>query len=536
MMPETKKNNEIFLMAFEQPESSETNFLSPEKKERKKDFGFFSDVLKLVTGNGFAQLFKTLVSPIISRLYLPEFFGITQNFSSIANILAIISSLRYDQTILLPKKDEDAANQFAVSLLFTAITTPFTLLLVWLFSDDAARLLKSPNLSRYLWFVPLYVFALGSFNTFKQWNARKRQFLRLSAAQVASEVVTDGMTAGLGFADLASSNSMIISRVSGQLIASLTLAFLIFKEDGKFIIQNIRLGIMREGIRLYKKFPLYNIWAAFLSNAALYIPGFLLSGYFSPTIAGYYSLGNNVLRLPVALIANSIGQVFFQRSAKAFHEGRLAQTVLETYKQLVVLGLFPMFLITIIGRELFTLVFGALWAEAGVYSQILSVWTFFIFLVSPLSNLPNILGKNEVAVIINLIKVITTIGAFVIGGLLENARLGLWLFSISGSIAYIIYILWANHSSGIIYRDTISIFLKKFLFCSPFLIAVWVFRIYNPVAEINITRFNLSLPHIVLMLFSALTGSLYYLAAIIKDKTIREAIVDVLGRFRKKRA
>ncbi len=500
---------------------------SVKKPVISKDVGCFSDVLKLVTGNGFVQLVKTLLSPISSRLYLPEFFGVAQNFSSIANIMAIISSLRYDQTVLLPKKEEQAVNQFALSLFFTGVTTPVILVLVILFRHDTARLLNSPKLADYLWLVPVYVLALGSFNALKQWNARKRQFLRLSAAQVSSEVVSDGMTAGLGFAGLASSGSMILSRIAGQLIASLTIAILILKEDGKFILSNIRADLMRKGMRVYKKFPLYNIWAAFLSNASLYIPGLLLAGYFSPTEAGYYSLGNSLLRLPVSLIANSIGQVFFQRSAKAVHEGRLAQTVQETYKQLVVFGLFPMLVVTIIAKELFVLVFGAQWDEAGVYSQILSLWTFFVFLAAPMSNLTNVLGKNEVSVILNVIKVATNIAAFVIGGMLNNARLGLWLFSISGVLTYAAYVLWANNASGVPLKKTLSIFFGNIAFSAPFLLAVLAFKLLNPIPDVTFTQFGFSWKYTALILFSAFTGLLYYAASIYRDATIREAIKDV---------
>ncbi len=523
------------MTTIESKKNKNTTQAPVEKDERKKDFGFFSDVIKLVSGNGFAQVIRTLTSPIISRLYTPDFFGITQNFSSIANILAIISSLRYDQTVLLPKDEEQASNQFAISVFFTAISTPIFLVLVLLLRQDVAGWLNSPKLADYLWYVPLYVFALGSFNALKQWNSRKRQFLRLSAAQVANETVTDGMTVGLGFGGLASSSSMIISRISGQLISSLVLAFLILKEDGKTIFGNIRIDLMKKGIRVYRKFPLFNIWAAFLSNASLYIPGLLLAGYFSPTEAGYFSMGNNVLRLPVSLVANSIGQVFFQRSARTYHEGRLAQTVQETYKQLVVFGLFPMLVVTIIGQELFVLVFGAQWAEAGVYSQILSLWTFFVFLVSPLSNLTNVLGKNEVSVIINIVKIVTNIGSFVIGGLLGSARLGLWLFSISGVLTYAAFVLWANTASGVPLKKTISIFFNNLAFSAPFLLAVLAFKLFNPVPNITFSRFNLSLQNLALIIFSVLAGLAYYAAAVRRDDTMREAIADVMRKFENKR-
>jgi len=407
---------------------------------RKKDFNFFYDVVKVLSGNGFVQVLRILLSPIISRLFLPEFFGVTQNFSSIANIFGVISSLRYDQSIMLPREKEKAANQFGISLLFLFITTPISLITVWLFKDKIADVLNAPKLAPYLWFVPIQVFAIGASNTFKQWNARKRKFLQLSMAEVTREVVVDGMTVGFGFADLANSSSMIISRMSGQLLSTFTLGLLVLKEDGKFIVNQIRWKKMKAGMREYKKFPQFNVWAAFLSTLSLYLPGILLSAYFSPTTAGYFSMGQSVLRLPVALIGNSIGQVFFQRSAKSYHEGKFTATVEETFKRLVIFGVFPMLVMMIIGKELFTVAFGLEWAEAGVYSQILSLWTLMIFLASPLSNIPNILGKNEVSVILNISRVVVAVSSLVIGGVTGNIYLGLWLFTITGSITLGVFV------------------------------------------------------------------------------------------------
>ena len=103
-----------------------------QKTDRKKDFNFFYDVLKLVSGNGFVQVFRTVLSPVISRLYLPKFLGLAQNFSSIANIFAVIAALRYDRSIMLPKDEKQAANQFGVSVFFSLITAPVFMILVFM--------------------------------------------------------------------------------------------------------------------------------------------------------------------------------------------------------------------------------------------------------------------------------------------------------------------------------------------------------------------------------------------------------------------
>jgi len=458
---------------------------------RKKDFNFFYDVVKVLSGNGFVQVLRILLSPIISRLFLPEFFGVTQNFSSIANIFGVISSLRYDQSIMLPREKEKAANQFGISLLFLFITTPISLITVWLFKDKIADVLNAPKLAPYLWFVPIQVFAIGASNTFKQWNARKRKFLQLSMAEVTREVVVDGMTVGFGFADLANSSSMIISRMSGQLLSTFTLGLLVLKEDGKFIVNQIRWKKMKAGMREYKKFPQFNVWAAFLSTLSLYLPGILLSAYFSPTTAGYFSMGQSVLRLPVALIGNSIGQVFFQRSAKSYHEGKF---------------------------------------KAGVYSQILSLWTLMIFLASPLSNIPNILGKNEVSVILNISRVVVAVSSLVIGGVTGNIYLGLWLFTITGSITLGVFVFWITTASGIPVRTTLKYLLDNLVLSSPFLALIIIFQRFNPLPERTLTNLEIPLPYLGLLLFSILIGIIYYLIVLLRDPSIKEALQKIIKK------
>jgi O-antigen/teichoic acid export membrane protein len=515
------------------PEQKKENQITGNQPAKKKDFSFFYDVAKLVTGNGFVQALRAILSPIISRLYLPAFFGITQNFSSVANILAVLSSLRYDQTILLPKEEEKAANLLGLSLLLTAITTPFSLLFVALFRNDLANLLNAPALATYLWFVPLQVLAIGLFNILRQWAARKKHFFRLSAAQVVNEVAADGLTAGFGFADLASGSTMILSRITGQLMGSLTLGLLVIREDGKFIFDNLRWKQMWAGMKEYRKFPQFNIWASLLSTFALYIPGVILSAYFSPTIAGYFAYGQSVLRLPVALVGNSIGQVLFQRGAKAYHEGKLRATVEEAFKRLVVFGMFPMLVLMLIGEPLFATVFGVEWAEAGAYSQILSIWTLSIFIANPLGTLTDILHRNEVSVALNLVKVITGIGSLVIGGITGNIYLGLWLFTITGTLSYGWLIFWATGASGIPIRRSLKYIVDNLALCAPFLAAIFVFEKFNPLPDRKITALDLSLQNLGLIAFSIMIGVIYYIIVVLRDTSIRAAMQQIIDKRRK---
>jgi O-antigen/teichoic acid export membrane protein len=86
---------------------------------------FTKNILKLVSGTFIAQLLTILLAPILTRLYAPEVFGLFTLISSIFGVIALISGGRYEVAILLPKKDEDAANLLILSL---GVNTIFMLL------------------------------------------------------------------------------------------------------------------------------------------------------------------------------------------------------------------------------------------------------------------------------------------------------------------------------------------------------------------------------------------------------------------------
>jgi O-antigen/teichoic acid export membrane protein len=52
-------------------------------------------------------------------------------------------------------------------------------------------------------------------------------------------------------------------------------------------------------------------------------------------------------------------------------------------------------MLALVGKELFTVAFGAQWAEAGVYTQVLSVWMLFWFISAPMTRVVNIWEKTS---------------------------------------------------------------------------------------------------------------------------------------------
>lgn len=88
------------------------------KNNQYESNSFLSDVGKLASGSFFAQLILILTVPFLTRIYAPAEFGLIALFVSITSVLAGISCLCYEFTIMLPKSEKEAANLFAVSLMF----------------------------------------------------------------------------------------------------------------------------------------------------------------------------------------------------------------------------------------------------------------------------------------------------------------------------------------------------------------------------------------------------------------------------------
>ena len=71
---------------------------------------FIKDVLTLVSGTVFGQIIIFLFTPIITRIYSPEYFGVYAIYIGFSSILAIFTTGRYEFAIILPKSYKKSEN------------------------------------------------------------------------------------------------------------------------------------------------------------------------------------------------------------------------------------------------------------------------------------------------------------------------------------------------------------------------------------------------------------------------------------------
>ena len=486
----------------------------------KSSSSFVANVLKLVTGSVFAQGLGVLVAPIVARLFAPEAFGVAALFASIAGIIGVIACLRYELSIMLPKTDEEAANLLGLSLFFVLIITGISALIIFFAGDVIANLLNSLELKKYLWLIPVSVFVSGTFLALTYWNSRTKHFGRLSIARVVSSVVAQTTRLGAGFAGFVSGGVLIGTGILGQIVSTFVLGGQIWRDDRGFFKISIRWKKMIAGLKRYKKFPVIDVWGGLLNTTSWQLPALLLSAFFSPVIVGYYALGNAVIRLPMNIIGGAVAQVFYQRACDAKNKGEAAAVVENLYSRLVAIGLFPMLLLCLIGKDLFSIVFGQNWAEAGLYAQILAPWMFLVFISSPLSTLFSVYERQGSALIVHFSIFVTRLISLYIGGVLENVYIALGLFSVTGVIVYGGLAVWNMKLAGVPTYFFFTPLIRYFLYFLPVGIGLLLLKFWC----------NAS-PYIVLFT-SVVTLIIYMIVTIRQDSVLNKylSIMLFMGR------
>ncbi len=445
------------------------NLVTAARAPKSSRFGI--DVLILVFGTVIAQGLGILSSPLLARLYDPGAFGVLSVFTSILAVLTAIACLRYEFAIMLPESDEDAANLMMGSILVSIIVSIVIALIIWVGHTQIVQILNTPELEPYLWWVPAALFLGGiaiGHPALNYWTTRRKNFGWLSYAKVFGAMVTIAFQIIAGFIGYATGGSLILAYVlGGGVVSGFVLGWQIWTHDGKFLLKAWDLQKIFQGLKRYKKFPLFDTWGVLFNTISTQLPTFFLAAYFSSAVAGFYSVGNNLLRVPMSLVGSAIAQVFYPRAAEAKTDGTLARMVEITFYYLVVLGMFPLLVLTIIGKDLFVVVLGSRWAEAGVYTQILSVWTFFWFISAPLSNLFRLLEKQEFSLVLNIVIIVTRIISLLIGGIMNNARLALFIYAGSGIIVYGYLSLAIMRHSGVPLSKMFKILLNNTLLFIP---------------------------------------------------------------------
>ena len=399
---------------------------------------FGRNVLILLTGTTFAQAISILISPLLTRLYSPEAFGIYAMFLAVSTFLTFFSAGTYENAIILPEQDEDGFSLLALSCVLVVGVSIATFGLIMAFNLQIVTLLSSPELSSWLYVVPVMVLLSGWYNALNYWNNRRKNFKRLSRNRVARSVLAAGANTTLGVMHW-EAGGLIIGQIFGQLAATGLYGFQIRQED-RFLARTVStVGIKQQAVR-YKNFPKFLIPSGLVEQASGQLPLILLSSLFGAATLGFFSLALRMVNLPMGLMADAIRDVFRQSASEEYAlSGNCRAIFVRTFRRLIALSVLPFIGLVLLGPTIFAIVFGAQWRVAGEYAQIMSAMFFFRFVSSPLSSMFIIAEKQKWDLLIQAVTFVTIVLALrAVVSTTDSPKTAVVVYSVVYSLKYIV--------------------------------------------------------------------------------------------------
>jgi len=363
---------------------------------KNKLFGneFFRNVFTLFTGSVIAQIIVFAATPIITRLYPVEVFGVFVLYSSLVGITSIIATMRYELAIMLPEDETDAANLFFVSLITSLCMSLFVAVLLFLFAPAILNFFQAQKLDVWVYTLPVAIFLSGVNQSFIYWNNRHKMYRQISVAGIYKSTTGSGMQ--IAFGALRWYNAGLIPGMILGLVATIIYQIKIsFKSLNKISKQVSRKKLWEIAHR-YKQIPIFTTTTDALNTFSNQLPVLLLGKFYGISMTSFYGLANRIVTTPAGLIGQSVAQVFFQKAVeKNVNKDGLYEFVKKTYFSLFKLYVIPFTVLFFFAPQIFKIVFGDHWTLAGKFTQIMLPWLFVNLINSPLSDLINILHKQR---------------------------------------------------------------------------------------------------------------------------------------------
>ncbi|WP_419773857.1 lipopolysaccharide biosynthesis protein [Halarcobacter sp.] len=343
---------------------------------------YTKNIFILLTGSFIGQLIPVLLSPIVTRIYSPEDFGIFALFFAVVMIIGNIINARYEHAIMLPKEEKEAINIFALGVLISFFISIILQLSIFLFYNDFV-FYTNKDITYWLYLVPFSTFFIGFFNLLSQFNNRKKNYKDISTATVYKSIILVFSQISIGLIK-PGSFGLVFGEIFSRVFANYKLLKNIIEE--KIFFSSISKKELFFVAKKYKEFPLYNLPSSLADIITSHLAFILFPKIFSLGISGSFLLAQKIIFLPSSLIAKSVSHVLFQKMTENINLNiKNMPLLIGTIKKLFLIAGPISFIIYFYSPYLFTFIFGEQWKSAGEIAQYLSLIFFITFLSSTVS-------------------------------------------------------------------------------------------------------------------------------------------------------
>lgn len=401
----------------------------------KSLFQSLKGAVLLSAGTAVGQAIAIAFMLVLARFYTPQEFGSLNLFISVASVLAIVATFRYEQAILNAKNNSEA---YELTRLVLKIAFAFSLLMSFFFflgGPIISRFLNNNQLLNYWPLASLSVFFIAAYNTLFQWGNRQKSYPILAVSKASQFLITGAFQLTAAFFSVNPTAGLLTGRISGELTAFLNLSRIKSSTDKNTYST-------RDLLTKYKQYPIDLLLPNLGAVAYMKLPYFVLAAQYSSAAVGFFTYASQIIEIPISLIGKSIGSVFRQRATELYQQ---QQPIHNQYAKSVLVaslvGVVPFGILFLFAEPLVEFLFGSGWTQAGHFASILAVGSFFGFVAAPVAEFALVLEKTRFLTYTQFLRLALNLAAlFFIVQFNSSVEVYLWLIVGIRTIYYLLQI------------------------------------------------------------------------------------------------
>ena len=390
----------------------------------------------------------TALLPILASVWLVRLYDPATSFSdhtifiSISSLFSALASSHFCNAIQIVKSDSEFISVVKLSFLFCFL---ISLASLFLLSAISHTTLLSFNvydwIGNLVYLIPFNVFCISAYNILIQIAFRQANIKLIAAARVLYSLIIVFLQTFFGLF-FQSFNGLIVGYIIGVFICTFYVFFSqrqIFRNI--FFSRNYFNKEFKQSFTAYRHFLFYQSGSDTLSILAQQLP-FLLTRQFSNTTQdiSYFSHASRTLLAPLSLITSPISDLFRQSAAKSIREnGSCLNEFLHYQNVLFKIVIGPSVIIFLFGPTIFRLIFGNEWQVSGEYAQILMIMYLPKMIVSPLSYLYLLIGRQKEDFLLHIFVVFFSMTFFLFYLMYFDFKSALMSYSIIYLLVYLTY-------------------------------------------------------------------------------------------------
>lgn len=380
--------------------------------------GSFAYNQSMVLGrNGVVILAQLIFTPIITRLYPPEAYGLMSAVLSVSALLLPFFTLQYDRALLLAKDERDVQGLRALVNLTPTVLSALLMLILLVGGDRMLLAVGLPAMGPMAFLIPV-VIVLSAWNQANQQMVAVRMRYRQSFFFGSISVVGSKLTSVL-YGTFVGSGAFGL--VAAELFSRFSQLFFgyrfILRGESRPRLTRNDSAWLKATARKYIGFPKFELPAVGLGQIANQVPLWWLPYSYGIAAFGQYGLGLSMLEVPMRLFSYSLSSTFYQKAVQVYRaEGalRLRSITFRTMRVITLGSIVPLLLTGLFAESLYVLAFGEQWALAGRITQALVIISFARLTVEPVSAVLRVIGKQQVYVRFHSILLVLRVTAVVI--------------------------------------------------------------------------------------------------------------------------